>query len=153
MEYGGLVRTVFALRYLADEAYRRRIGRQLNKGESLHSLRRELFFAHDGAVRRRHRETQTGRAMCLSLVVNAIVCWNTAYLELALDHLVTRRGKIDPTLLGHISPAMLEHGNPYGTYEFPIATEDARTGYRPFARSRRLTLLGVDVWVEDVLAG
>lgn len=26
---------------------------------------------------------------------------------------------------------MLEHVNPYGTYEFPIATEDARTGYRP----------------------
>lgn len=74
VEYGGLVRAVFALRYLADEAYRRRIGRQLNKGESLHSLRRDLFFAHDGAVRRRQREAQTGQAMCLSLVVNAIIC-------------------------------------------------------------------------------
>jgi hypothetical protein len=60
------------------------------------------------------------------VAVNAIVCWNTAYLE----HLVATRGRIDPTLLAHISPAMLEHVNPYGTYEVPIATEDARTDYR-----------------------
>lgn len=131
VEYGGLIRTVFALRYLADDAYRRRIGRQLNKGESLHALRRDLFFAHDGAVRRRHREAQTGQALCLSLVVNAVVCWNTAYLELALEHLVAHRGRVDPGLLGHISPALLEHVNPYGTYEFPVEAEYARRGYRP----------------------
>ena len=35
-EYGALRRTVYA-RYLADETYRRRIGRQLNKGENVHA--------------------------------------------------------------------------------------------------------------------
>ncbi|MGH3982601.1 MAG: Tn3 family transposase [Pseudonocardiaceae bacterium] len=54
VEYGSLQRTIFALHYLADEAYRRRITRQLNKGETLHSLRRDLSFAREGAVRRRH---------------------------------------------------------------------------------------------------
>lgn len=136
VEYGGLVRTIYALRYLTDEAYRRRIGRQLNKGESLHSLRRGLFFAHDGAVRRRHRDAQTDQALCLTLVVNAIICWNTAYLELALAHLAETRGRIDPSLLGHISPALLEHVNPYGTYEFPVEAEYARTGYRPLRDPR-----------------
>jgi TnpA family transposase len=33
-EYGALRRTVYAARYLADETYRRRIARQLNKGEA-----------------------------------------------------------------------------------------------------------------------
>lgn len=131
VEYGGLVRTIYALRYLTDEAYRRRIGRQLNKGESLHSLRRDLFFAHDGAVRRRHREAQNDQALCLSLVVNAIVCRNTAYLELALERVDERRGRIEPELLGHISPALMEHVNPYGTYEFPVEAEDARDKFRP----------------------
>lgn len=131
VEYGGLIRTVYALRYLTDEAYRRRIGRQLNKGESLHALRRDLFFAHDGAVRRRHREAQTGQALCLSLVVNAIICWNTAYLELALERVTEHRGRIEPSLLGHISPALMEHVNPYGTYEFPVEAEYARDGFRP----------------------
>src|SRR5260370_2425421 len=36
-EYGALRRTVYAARYLVDETYRRRIGRQLNKGENVHS--------------------------------------------------------------------------------------------------------------------
>jgi TnpA family transposase len=73
VEYGALQRTTYALRYFADEAYRRRITRQLNKGESLHSLRRDLFFAHEGAVRRRHLDQQTDQALCLSLLVNAII--------------------------------------------------------------------------------
>jgi len=52
-EHGALRRTVYAARYLADETYRRRIARQLNKGESLHALRRSLAYAGEGALRRR----------------------------------------------------------------------------------------------------
>ena len=37
-EYGALRRTIYAARYLSDPAYRRKISRQLNKGESLHAL-------------------------------------------------------------------------------------------------------------------
>nr|WP_226360828.1 transposase [Pseudonocardia sp. ICBG1142] len=47
-EYGALRRTIYAARYLADPAYRRKISRQLNKGESLHALKRDLFYAHEG---------------------------------------------------------------------------------------------------------
>ena len=36
-EYGALRRTIYAARYLSDPAYRRKISRQLNKGESLHA--------------------------------------------------------------------------------------------------------------------
>ena len=38
-EWGALCRTIYAARYLTDETYRRKISRQLNKGESLHALR------------------------------------------------------------------------------------------------------------------
>jgi hypothetical protein len=47
-EYGASRRTVYAAQYLADETYRRRIGRQLNKGENLHALRRNLAYAGEG---------------------------------------------------------------------------------------------------------
>src|SRR5260370_19672701 len=43
-EWGTLRRTIHAARYLSDPAYRRKIGRQLNKGESLHALRRDLHY-------------------------------------------------------------------------------------------------------------
>jgi TnpA family transposase len=57
-EYGALRRTIYAARYLADETYRRRISRQLNKGENLHALKRSLAYAGEGALRRRHHEQQ-----------------------------------------------------------------------------------------------
>lgn len=47
-EYGALRRTIYAAKYLSDPDYRRRIARQLNKGESLHALRRDLLYAHEG---------------------------------------------------------------------------------------------------------
>ncbi len=80
IEYGRLVRTTFVLRYLADEALQRRVHQQLNKGESLHALRRRLFFSHQGHVRRHHHGEQTDQALCLTLVTNAVVLFNTVYL-------------------------------------------------------------------------
>ncbi len=47
-EYGALRRTIYAARYLSDPTYRRKISRQLNKGESLHALKRDLLYAHEG---------------------------------------------------------------------------------------------------------
>ncbi|MGS2648315.1 Tn3 family transposase [Streptosporangium sp. G12] len=69
-EYGALRRTIYAARYLADPAYRRKICRQLNKGESLHALKRDLPYAHEGTIRGRHLEQQSEQAWCLTLVTN-----------------------------------------------------------------------------------
>jgi TnpA family transposase len=139
VEYGGVQRTLYALRYLADEAYRRRITRQLNKGETLHSLRRDLSFAHEGAIRRRHLDQQTEQALCLSLLVNAIITWNTVYMELALAEYVRRHGPVSPEILAHLSPALMEHVNQYGTYTFPIDKVYARQGFRPLRLAEATT--------------
>ena len=54
---------------MLDNDFRRRINRQLNKGESLHSLRRFLFFANEGNIRQRFPEEQTKpQANSLNLV-------------------------------------------------------------------------------------
>ena len=50
-EYEALRRTIYAARYLSGPVYRRKISRQLNKGESLHALKRDLRYAHEGTVR------------------------------------------------------------------------------------------------------
>ena len=72
--------------YVADEELRRRVRRQLNKGESLHALRRDLFFAHQGHIRRRHLDDQEiDQALCLTLVTNACVLWTTTYLGDTID--------------------------------------------------------------------
>ena len=70
-EYGRLVKAVFVLRYLEDDALRQRIHTQLNKGEKPHDLRRFLFFAREGVVSQKYEEGQANQAGCLNLLTNA----------------------------------------------------------------------------------
>jgi TnpA family transposase len=61
-EYGALRRTVYVLAcYLVDETYRRRIGRQLNKGENVHSLKRILAYAGEGRSAARTTRSRPSR--------------------------------------------------------------------------------------------
>ena len=108
------------LRWIENPDYRRRIHRQLNKGEALHALRRFLFFAHQGKVQRRQADQQTNQVLCLNLVTNAIVTWNTVYMNAAIERL-RAEGRIGRDIdLGHLSPALYGHVNPYAKYRFEI---------------------------------
>jgi TnpA family transposase len=130
-EYGRLVKTRFILRYLQSDDYRRRIHAQLNKGESLHALRDFLFVADKGVIRRKQEEAQTNQAMCLNLVTNAVVVWNTVYMQAVLDQLQTEGYPVVEEDLAHLSPTRFEHVNPYGKYVFPIDQASQRPGLRP----------------------
>jgi TnpA family transposase len=130
-EYGRLIRTLYVCRYVADEELRRRVRRQLNKGESLHALRRNLFFAHQGHVRRRHLDDQVDQALCLTLVTNAAVLWTTTYLGDALDVLRAEGMQVTDEVAAHLTPAQHDHINFYGTYSFDIDAELSREGHRP----------------------
>ena len=111
-DLGRLVKTQFILRWIENPDYRRRIHRQRNKGEALHALRRFLFFAHEGKVQRRQADQQTNQVLCLNLVTNAIVTWNTVYMNAAIERL-RAEGRIDRDIdLGHLSPALYGHVNP-----------------------------------------
>jgi TnpA family transposase len=130
-EYGRVAKTLFILRYLGSEAYRRRIGVQLNKGEALHALRRFLFFAHQGQVRRGQPEDQANQASCLNLVTNAVIVWNTVYMGAVIDRLKAKGERIDPEDLAHLSPARYDHINPYGRYQFLVDRWAGKKPLRP----------------------
>jgi len=128
-EYGKLAKTLFILRYLESEEYRRRINAQLNKGEALHALRDFLFVADKGVIRRKQEEAQTHQAMCLNLLTNAVVVWNTVYMQAVIDQLRAEGQPIHDDDVVHLSPARFEHINPYGKYHF--ALDEERQGLRP----------------------
>ena len=129
-----MVKTIFVLRYLGSEEYRRRINLQLNKGEAMHALRRFLFVAHEGQIRRRHLEEQLNQAGCLNLVTNAVVVWNTVYMAAALEQLRAEGHPVDEADVKHLSPARYEHINVFGKYAFPVAEELGRKQLRPLRR-------------------
>jgi TnpA family transposase len=137
-EYGALRRTVYAARYLSREDYRRKISRQLNKGESIHALKRAVFYAHEGAVRRRHVQQQTEQAWCLTLATNAITAWMTEYLGLAVEQLRAQGRRVDEELLAHMSPAQSDNIGLFGTITVDVDAELAQldpTGHRPLRQT------------------
>ena len=138
-DLGRLVKTQFILQWIESEDYRRRIHRQLNKGEALHALRRFLFFAHEGKVQRRQADQQTNQVLCLNLVTDAIVTWSTLYMNAAIEQLRAEGSIGSDVGLGHLSPALYGHINPYGKYRFEIRRPTGRSatakesGERPLA--------------------
>ncbi|MCH0543403.1 Tn3 family transposase [Streptomyces sp. MUM 203J] len=61
-EYGATRRTVYATKCSSDEGYPRKIAQRLDKGGSLHSLRRQLHSACEGKITRRQPEQQNEQA-------------------------------------------------------------------------------------------
>jgi hypothetical protein len=117
-EYGRIVRTNFLLRYCADPALRARIHGQLNKGETLHALRRHLVIGSRAQIpadeddHRRH-------ALCLQILVNAVQVWNARYMTASIDHLHAVKPDVvaDDQALSRVAPVTHAHVNSLGRYE------------------------------------
>jgi hypothetical protein len=134
-EHGRLIKTIHIVRCLDSPDFRCTIGRQLNKGEGLHSLRRFLFFANEGEVRRAQHDDQATQVLCLNLVTNAIIAWNTAYMAEALDALRADGYAIDDADLAHLAPTLRQHVNIYGKYRFDLESGARQRGLRPLSPS------------------
>jgi TnpA family transposase len=80
-EIGRVHKTVHILKTLDDEAYRRRMGRELNKGEASHDLSRFLCFGKEGVLRGREFGDQLHTFSCLSILHNAVVAWNMIQMD------------------------------------------------------------------------
>src|SRR6266581_1418001 len=143
-EWGMLRRTIHTARYLSDPAYRRRITRQLNKGESLHALRRDLHYARQGAITRPHPGEQTEQAWCLAVLTNAVVTWTTEYYTLAVRQLRGEGRGVPDELLAHISPGHSGNINFFGVINVDVEAELAKLsgGWRPL-RPAQLRDLGL----------
>ena len=144
-EWGMLRRTIHAARYLSDPAYRRKITRQLNKGESLHALRRDLHYAQQGTISKPHLADQTEQAWCLTVLTNSVITWTTEYYQLAVQQLRGQGRDVPDEILAHISPAHSENVNFFGVITVDVEAELAKldpAGWRPLrAAAPDLSLL------------
>ncbi len=129
-EYSKLIKTIHILRWYADEANRRRLNRQLNKGEALHSLRSHLFLANQGKLRSQKDEELRHQVGCLNWVTNAIIVWNTVYIEQVLRQLKHEELSISDEDIKAIWPTRYGHLNVYGKYLFELARIGQKYGFR-----------------------
>lgn len=119
-EAGRAAKTIHLLRYIEDETYRRLILVQLNRQERRHGLARAVFHGQRGELRQRYREGQEDQLGALGLVLNAIVLWNTRYMEAALQHLEAHGVPVREEDVERLSPLAHEHINLLGRYHFAL---------------------------------
>ena len=59
----------------------------------------------------------------LGLLTNAVIVWNTRYMQAIIDQLKTEGHVIQDSDLVHISPCRFDHINKYGKYSFNVDKE------------------------------
>lgn len=130
-ELGRINKTLYLLPYIDDETYRRRILTQLNRHEKRHDLAREVFHGRRGEVRQKYREGQEDPLSALGLIMNAIVLWNTLYMDAALNHLRQTGIEVRVEDVARLWPLGWEHINFLGRYSFALSELVARGEMRP----------------------
>ena len=128
---GCIPRTLYMLSYIDDENYRRRILTQLNRGEGRYSVARAVFHGQRGELRQRYREGQGDQLGALGLVVNAIILWNTGYMEAAVNQLRAEGREVRAEDVARLSPLIYKHINFQGRYSFALSEAVAKGGLRP----------------------
>jgi TnpA family transposase len=130
-ELGRIIKTLYLLNYIDDESYRRRILTQLNRGEHRHALARTVFHGQRGELRQRYRDGQEDQLGALGLVVNAIILWNTTYMDAALEQLRFEGYPIRDEDCARLSPLGHYNVNVLGRYAFTLSETVARGELRP----------------------
>ncbi|MGW0447946.1 Tn3 family transposase [Streptosporangium sandarakinum] len=128
--YGRIFKTLHLLQFISDSGYRRMIGTQLNVQEGRHRLVRKICFGNRGQLRQRYREGMENQLGTLGLALNAVVWWNTLYLDAAVKQLREQGFPATEDMCARLSPIRYDHINFLGRYAFTRA--DLTTGLRPF---------------------
>ena len=131
IEVGRINKTLYLLNYIDDEDYRRRILTQLNRGESRHAVARAICHGQKGEIRKRYTDGQEDQLGALGLVTNAVVLWNTMYMQAALDHLRAQGETLNDEDIARLSPLCHGHINMLGHYSFTLAELVTKGHLRP----------------------
>ncbi len=130
-ELGRIAKSLYLLAYMDDEAHRRRVLTQLNRGEGRHSLARAVFHGQKGELRQRYREGHEDQLGALGLVVNLLVLWTTRYMDLALAQLRREGVAVRDEDVARLSPLGYAHVNLLGRYHFTLPEAVAQGAVRP----------------------
>jgi TnpA family transposase len=103
-EIGRVDHTVHILRTIDEEDYRRRKGRELNKGEAAHDLSRFPFFGKQGELRGRSSDDQFRSFSCPGVLHNAVVAWNIIRVGRLVEQLRAEGHAIDDATLALTTP-------------------------------------------------
>lgn len=133
-ELGRVVRTLFLLHYISDEALRRTITATTNKVEAFNGFLKWLFFGSEGAFGDNNPEEQQKRLAYLHVVANAVIYQNVVDMSRVLEELARDGLEFSEEDVMALSPYLTRHIKRFGDYVLDITKEPP-----PFDGKLRLT--------------
>lgn len=86
-----------------------------------HAVARAICYGQRGEIRKRYREGQEDQLGALGLVTNAVVLWNTLYMQEALSWMRSNGEETGEEDIARLSPLMHGHINMLGHYTFTLS--------------------------------
>ncbi|MFF3159499.1 Tn3 family transposase [Streptomyces sp. NPDC057910] len=127
--YGRIAKTLHILRLADEPAYRRKIKVQANLQEGRHALARKIFHGKAGQLYQRYQDGMEDQIGALGLVLNALVLFNTRYMDAAVTRLRAGGFDVRDEDVARLSPFVRHHVNMLGRYSFQLP--DLPGGMRP----------------------
>jgi TnpA family transposase len=116
-ELGRVVRTIFLLQFINDEALRRTINAATNIAEAWNGFVQWVAFGGEGVIRQNNREEQRKIIRYNHLVANLVVFHNVVSMTRVLQELVDEGYPVTPEILAHLAPYKTGHINRFGHYD------------------------------------
>ncbi|MGW1997778.1 Tn3 family transposase [Embleya sp. NPDC001921] len=127
--YGRISKTLHILRLADEPGYRRQIKVQANLQEGRHALARKIFHGKHGQPYQRYQDGMEDQIGALGLVLNALVLFNTRYMDAAVTKLRGDGFDVRDEDVARLSPFVRHHVNMLGRYSFRLP--DLPDGLRP----------------------
>lgn len=127
--YGRIAKTLHILRLADEPGYRRQIKVQANLQEGRHALARKIFHGRAGQLYQRYQDGMEDQIGALGLVLNALVLFNTRYMDAAVNQLRADGFEVRDEDVARLSPFVRHHINVLGRYSFQLP--DLPGGMRP----------------------
>ncbi|NUP42672.1 MAG: Tn3 family transposase [Streptomyces sp.] len=132
--YGRIAKTLHILRLADEPGYRRQIKVQANLQEGRHALARKIFHGRAGQLYQRYQDGMEDQIGALGLVLNALVLFNTRYMDAAVNQLRADGLDVADEDVARLSPFVRHHVNVLGRYSFQLP--DLPGGLRPLRDPR-----------------
>lgn len=131
--YGRIAKSLHILRLADEPSYRRQIKSQANLQEGRHSLARKIFHSRSGQLYQRYQDGMEDQIDALGLVLNALVLFNTWYMDAAVTQLRADGFDVRDEDVARLSPFVRQHINMLGRYSFQLP--ELPGGLRPLRAS------------------
>jgi TnpA family transposase len=120
-EFGGLIQTIFILKYYDDLELRQAIEKQLSHIELMNRFSRATFFGQNQEFQVATKQEQERIILCRRLIQNAVVLWNYLYLSDLLTQ-TTQQEEIEEIIetVRNATALTWSHINFIGEYDFTV---------------------------------